>query len=114
MTPNGILSAVFVIFLHVLPANAQENPMHSPQNPDHWYPGGCCGMRDCEPTPIDAITETRDAWIVRYVSKKMGLIDEKVPKIGARNSQDGGFHGCWRPDETAKPRLICFFRPVNA
>lgn len=77
-----------------------------------WYPANCCSGQDCEPIPVDAVEEVAEGWHIRFVSPRFGLIDETVRRAEARHSEDGGFHGCWRKDETA-PRTICFFAPVN-
>jgi hypothetical protein len=92
---------------------ARAESLHDVNNPAHWYPSSCCSQRDCEPIPIDGITETRSGWKVHYVSVRFGAIDEMIPLGEARHSQDGGFHGCWRRDPT-KPRTICFFVPLNS
>lgn len=98
---------------------------HDSNAPGHWYPANCCSRRDCEPIPIDGIEETKSGWRVHYVSAKLGVIDEIVPRRHARvkpNEHDGGFHGCWRknyPSHVGAPgpkpsgRMLCFWYPVN-
>jgi hypothetical protein len=111
----------------VLEIGPQDHWPHTPNAPGHWYPQDCCSFRDCEPTPIEAIEYLPDGWRVRYVSKRLGVIDEYVPKNHEKvkpNEHDGQFHGCWstsHPDRhsggTASgvapaSRLICFFYPL--
>lgn len=93
---------------------ARAESLHDPNDPSHWYPASCCSQRDCERIPIDGITETRSGWVVQYVSARFGPINETIPLRAARHSQDGGFHGCWRPNPETKPRTICFFVPLNS
>ncbi len=93
---------------------ARAESLHNLNDPGHWYPPSCCSQRDCEPIPIDAITETRSGWVVHYVSVRFGAINETIPLREARHSRDGGFHGCWRLNPDTKPRTICFFVPLNA
>lgn len=88
---------------------------HIGKNPNHWYPPNCCSQRDCEPIPIDGVTERSDGgWEVHYVSERFGPIDEIIIKSQVRTSKDGGFHGCWRLNPETKPRTICFFVPFNS
>jgi hypothetical protein len=77
-----------------------------------WYPQSCCSNQDCEAIPIDGIIDTGNGYHVIYLSPRFGPIDEFVPRDKARYSEDGGFHGCWRPNKIS-PRTICFFAPVN-
>lgn len=98
----------------VIPEARAQEALHDPKNPAHWYPATCCSQRDCEPLERDAVTENADgSWDVNYVSARFGLINEHIPFKSARDSQDGGFHGCWRLNPNEKPRTICFFRPLN-
>lgn len=105
-----IALALSILSLVVGLAVAQE---HSPNDPGHWYPQHCCSGRDCEPIPIDGLFEEADGWKVRYLSVRHGEIDEFVQRKKAHKSQDGRFHGCWRKG-LEKPRMICFFEPVNS
>lgn len=96
-------------------------PQAMPQYPQphsgsrHWYPPNCCSQRDCEPLPIDSVTENGDgSYDVHYLSERFGQVDEHIKLGEVRDSKDGGFHGCWRLNPETKPRTICFFRPVNA
>lgn len=101
----------FVIWM-VAQAHAQNN--HSTTDPKHWYPSNCCTARDCDKLDINALRETKDGWWVHFVSEKFGEVNEFVARRHARPSQDGEFHGCWRLDRAVKPRMICFFEPVNS
>jgi hypothetical protein len=74
-----------------------------------WYPASCCSGKDCEPVPYTAVVEVQGGWNVDFVSLRLGRITQFLPYRLKRESLDGGFHGCWRPDGTP----ICFFVPVN-
>jgi hypothetical protein len=109
-----LLTVGGVMLIIAVEALAQAIP-HNTKDPKHWYPQSCCSLNDCEPVKVDFIEETSDGWHVRYVSDRMGEIDEFIKRGNERHSQDGGFHGCWRRSETAKnKRTICWFVPVNS
>lgn len=76
-----------------------------------WYEPNCCSGNDCEPVPPGALVEeVRGGWRVAYVSPKLGPVEIFFPRALKRDSRDGGFHACVRPD-TRTP--ICIYVPVN-
>jgi hypothetical protein len=93
---------LFTLTIATNPAKSQQLEMptyrHNPDDPNHWYPESCCNLQDCEPTPIDAITEDKDGYTIKYYSERFrqefkGWISHNDPKI--QPSQDGGYHACW-------------------
>jgi hypothetical protein len=75
-----------------------------------WYAPSCCSGHDCEAIPRDALVEElADGWNVEFVSAHRGYVRLFFPRKLKRDSQDGGFHACIRPDLTP----ICIYVPVN-
>jgi len=77
-----------------------------------WYPAACCSGTDCEPLPIENISESKDGWTINFCSNtRPGLcIANGFVKRGQEKiSQDGGYHVCFNAS-----RIICFFTPVSS
>lgn len=79
-----------------------------------WYDVGCCSDGDCEPLPIEAVTDVGNGWMVRYESARWGYVEEFFPDAEVRQSKDGQIHGCFKTPAALSPRRIrCLYIPVS-
>jgi hypothetical protein len=96
-----------------VPADPWVGQTHDKDDPNHWYPSGCCNESDCFILPEGAVEEVQGGWHVKWVSPNAGAIDEIVPyKEGQGQGKDGSYHGCWyRGSGDNKAYRRCFFFP---
>lgn len=73
-----------------------------------WYDPACCSVRDCEPLPDGAVTQTKDGYHVTYTGGLGFKVDVVVPYDKARPSRDEKFHGCASVD-----RFLCLYAPMG-
>jgi len=71
-----------------------------------WYPGQCCGDRDCRPVPCSEIT-LRDS-NGDDAAEYDGM---KISKYGIFNSQDDQCHACVHLGRNGYHNLYCVFMP---
>jgi hypothetical protein len=76
---------------------------------EHWYDRQCCHDRDCEPVEPGAIRETKDGYVIRYMTSRGYIAEGYLPKghSGIRQSRDGREHAC-APQE----RVVCIYIPM--
>lgn len=79
---------------------------HPKEGGVHWYDGGCCSRRDCEPVEQGAIVVTKDGYQVRYLTSRGQIATGFLPHgaSGIRQSKDAQEHACAPTD-----RVICIY-----
>ena len=80
---------------------------HPPGDLNHWYESNCCSKADCEPVEEGAIVETKDGYLVRYLTSRgfiaQGLVPYGAPAI--RVSKDHRNHAC----ANAQGKILCIY-----
>lgn len=79
-----------------------------------WYPVRCCSGDDCQPLPIEAVTEVDGGWRIDLVDPVHGEVHEFVPVSAAEPSRDGNYHACFRPAGYVVDRIRCLFVPLSS
>lgn len=88
-----------------------------------WYSPWCCSGEDCAPIPFEAVTETREGYIVELhpgehpIASGIFFIPHGSPNI--HQSQDGFYHACILPpsfDGASLPDTVlrCLYVPFSA
>lgn len=106
-----IVLAVLVLVFAGSQAMAQEaiprGLGHPAGNLNHWYEPNCCSLADCEPVEEGAIVETKDGYLVRYLTSRgfiaQGLVPYGAPAI--RVSKDHRNHAC----ANGQGKILCIY-----
>ena len=109
-----MIRAAFALALMAIPAAAQGIPRglgHPTAEQSHWYDGGCCDRRDCEPVETGAITAQPDGYHVEYLTSRGFIARGIVPYSSSaiRPSRDAQEHAC----STAQ-RILCIYLPFGS
>jgi hypothetical protein len=87
--------------------SALASPALSHDAPSGWsYPPRCCGGRDCQALPRNAVKWTPAGWLILETG-------ETIPESEAEQSPDNEFHRCRTAvsDRGSKTRSGCFWAP---
>ena len=103
------LVAAFVFLVPIIARSDDPVPRglgHPQGTADHWYDGGCCSLKDCEPVEPGAIVEEKTGFRVKYRTSRGFIAEGFLPygSTGIKQSKDGQEHAC-----ATQQLVICIY-----
>ena len=107
-----VLAALVAAFVFLAPVIVRaDDPIprglgHPTDGFPHWYDGGCCSNKDCEPVEAGAIVETATGFRVKYRTSRGFIAEGFLPygSTGIKQSKDGQEHAC-----ATQQLVICIY-----